>query len=142
MSNYSNYDEQEHRWEEEEEEEDEEEEKEPQHSFLLIGKSGRGKTTLVRRIVKTFGRKDRPVLALNDRTRDCPYQKVEWKNIKQLQNVSLLVEDVIGCRKPQFEALQELLNYSNHHLKVFLFGSRKIFCFGRTKQQKVSNLLG
>lgn len=117
MSTYSNDDGQEQRWAEEEAEE-ETDEKEPQHSFLLIGKSGSGKTTLVRRIVKTFGRKGRPVLALNDRTRDCPYPKVEWKNIKQLQDVSLLVEDVIGCRKPQFEALQELLNYSNHHLKV------------------------
>ena len=115
--------------EEEEEEEDEKHQREdergssdglepPQTTILILGRSGTGKSSLCQFLLKEFEEYGKPIRVLNDRTENCKYQKISWSQLAQLKHVALIVEDIISASPAQFRALQELLNFSNHHRKV------------------------
>jgi hypothetical protein len=89
-----------------------------QVAILVIGRSGSGKSYLTRSLIKQFGREGKKTYVVNDRTPDKRYHKIEWHQIPALRDCSLIVEDVINAKPPQFAMLLEVLNYKNHHDRV------------------------
>jgi GTPase SAR1 family protein len=83
--------------------------------ILILGKSKSGKSVLVRSLIDQFAHPKRPVYIVNDKTNDCPYEKLKWTQLEDLKNAALIFEDLIACSKIQFKTIQEMLNYYAHH---------------------------
>lgn len=90
----------------------------PLTCVLIIGQSFSGKSNLCRQLVKEFKKYRRPVYCLNDETRNCPYKRVEWTNVDQLERCGIVVEDVVGLNQRKFEILSHLLSWSCHHKSI------------------------
>jgi hypothetical protein len=57
----------------------------------------------------------RKVMALNYRSKPCPYTLTNWDSLMSLRRVALVIEDVIGISNAQYKLLAEMLSFSNHH---------------------------
>jgi GTPase SAR1 family protein len=99
-------------------------------SVLIIGKTGSGKTTLVRRILKRYWRDDstKEVYTLNVKSNE--YKLTNNNLIKditfeQLNSVPkksiIIVEDVISMTPFQAKALREAINYNAHHKRQKIY---------------------
>jgi nucleoside-triphosphatase THEP1 len=99
-------------------------------SVLIIGKTGSGKTTLVRRILKRFWKDtpDKEVYTVNVKSNE--YKLQNTSNIKditfeQLNTVPkksiIVVEDVISMTPFQAKALREAINFNAHHKRQRIF---------------------
>lgn len=93
-----------------------EEELEPEHTTVLIlGRSGTGKTALVRSLLAEFSQYDKAVHIVNDLTKKSKYIHTGWNEALQLRHVALVVEDVIQATPAQFKVLSQILNYKCSH---------------------------
>ena len=87
------------------------------HSFLS-GQSGSGKTTLSKSILASIAPKGRPVLVLNDHTKqelDHGWRRIGFEHLKDISHCALVVEDVLSATKQEFTDLKECLHFSVHH---------------------------
>jgi hypothetical protein len=94
--------------------------KREQVAILLLGLSGSGKSFLCRYLIDLFSPsgKAEKVYAVNDKTRDCTYEKLDWTQLHRVRRASVVVEDVISATPKQFKLLQELLNFGQHHKQI------------------------
>lgn len=99
-------------------------------SVLIIGKTGSGKTTLVRRILKRFWRDnpDKDVYTVNIKSNEYKLKSINAvKDItfEQLNTVPkrsvIIVEDVISMTNFQAKALREAINFNAHHKRQRIF---------------------
>jgi hypothetical protein len=94
-----------------------------QVAILLVGRSGSGKSVMCKALLEAFAPalergQEEVVYAVNDRTRDCPYRRINWEQLPQVANCSLVVEDIIGASNREVKLLQEVLNFAQHHRQV------------------------
>jgi hypothetical protein len=97
--------------------EEDEEEEENLITILIIGVSGSGKSYLVKSLIEQFTPKKRPIVTLNDRTKKCPYKKIEWHQLKDFPACAVVIEDVISIKPKHFELVQDLVSVRCHHEK-------------------------
>ena len=69
---------------------------------FIIGRSGTGKSNLVRNLLQQYQDFDKVVYMLNDRSRDCPYTKIQWHQLQEISNCILVVEDVMTATNKQY----------------------------------------
>jgi energy-coupling factor transporter ATP-binding protein EcfA2 len=92
---------------------------EPEHStFLILGRSGTGKSTLVRSLLAEFKDYSKTVYVLNDRSKKSRYVRISWSQLGELSHCAVLVEDIVTASSAQFRLLAELLNFSVHHKRL------------------------
>lgn len=98
----------------------------PYGSCLILGKSGTGKTTLLKNItdLQLKRREVKKLFVLNDRD----HQHSRGKSISALADLRLLpkhcmviLEDVISLKKKEEEFVRQLLNYDCHHKQIFAY---------------------
>lgn len=89
--------------------------KERQQTILVVGRSGSGKSFLIKRIAKNL---KRDVVVLNDNTLEPDFNRIDWADLPLLVGKCLVVEDLIGIDRHQVAILKRLLNWSNHHAQV------------------------
>jgi energy-coupling factor transporter ATP-binding protein EcfA2 len=87
----------------------------PQTAVLVIGRSGTGKTSLVKWLLKDVRK---PIFVVNDKTSNKSFTKIEWSQLPALRSCALVCEDIISATKPQVTAMQNLLSFGVHHSKV------------------------
>jgi hypothetical protein len=92
---------------------------EPEHStFLVIGRSGTGKSSLCRSLLAEFKHYSKTVYVLNDRSKRSKYVRISWSQIGDLHHCAVLVEDIVTASSTQFRLLAELLNFGVHHKRL------------------------
>jgi hypothetical protein len=86
---------------------------------MFVGETNSGKTTAVRQLLTAEGL---PVKIVNHRdpTEVLPdgYTRISWEDALKAKDCNLIVEDLIACKKPELEKLQEILNYTAHHQTI------------------------
>ena len=70
--------------------------------LLIIGKSKTGKSNLVRNLLQQYQEFDKVVYMLNDRSKNCPYTKIQWHQLQEISNCALVVEDVMTATNKQY----------------------------------------
>jgi ABC-type cobalamin/Fe3+-siderophores transport system ATPase subunit len=89
---------------------------EPEHTTcLVLGRSGTGKSTLVKSILAEFSEFGKPIYILNDHSRKSKYIHINWNQVKELNHCSLVIEDIIQATPAQFRILCEILSVKVHH---------------------------
>ena len=92
---------------------------EPEHTTcLVLGRSGTGKSTLVRSILAEFSHFGKPIYILNDHSRKSKYIHISWNQVNELNHCSLVIEDLVQCSPRQFKVLCEILNVKVHHHRL------------------------
>jgi energy-coupling factor transporter ATP-binding protein EcfA2 len=92
---------------------------EPEHStFLVIGRSGTGKSSLCRSLLAEFKHFSKTVYVLNDRSKRSKYVRISWSQLGELHHCAVLVEDIVTASSAQFRQLAELLNFGVHHKRL------------------------
>jgi hypothetical protein len=91
----------------------------PMATYLILGRSNTGKvrthtlrsthctsttndnyclqSNLVRALLKQYEAYQLPTLICNDRSRNCPYTRVEWHQLGQIRSCALIIEGVCVC---------------------------------------------
>ena len=102
------------------EDDDDSSDDEPEHStYLLVGRSNTGKSSLLKSLLKPFKEFQKPIYILNDRTRKkSPYIPIAWSQLAQVSHACLIVEDVVQATTQQYRQLGELLSFSVHHKRI------------------------
>ena len=86
-----------------------------QRAFLIIGRSGSGKSFLVNKLVKKFRNK---FVVVNDATGKSCFNSVDFSETSKLAKVGVIFEDLIDISKKQIGIIKKCLNYANHHRQV------------------------
>jgi len=102
------------------EEDDDSSDDEPEHStYLLVGRSNTGKSSLLKSLLKPFKEYQKPIYILNNRSRKkSPYIPIAWSQLGQVDHAALIVEDVVQATTQQYRQLGELLSVSVHHKRI------------------------
>ena len=87
--------------------------------LLIIGQSKSGKSTFARSIINRYCDENREVVVLNDKTRSKFFKKIDWKDLKNLSNKALIVEDIISCTPDQIVQLRTVLDFKGHHHQLW-----------------------
>jgi hypothetical protein len=85
-----------------------------QRAILCVGRSATGKTTIVKKLLKSCKR----VFVINEKTGDKTFQRASWDEATTLKKAALVVEDLIGASKQEFKLLQHLISFSGHHCSL------------------------
>ena len=94
------------------------EKNEPEHTAILIcGRSRTGKSTLIPFILRRFSQYNKPIYALNDKSKQKKYAKLDWSQIPALSDAALIVEDLIQVNTQQHRQLQYILSFKIHHAR-------------------------
>jgi hypothetical protein len=92
------------------------EEPEPPHSsYLIIGRSNAGKSTLVKSLFKHVKKK---ILVVNDYTNSRAFEKITWPQVPSVRSSALIFEDAVSCDKNQLKLMRQVLCFSMHHQAV------------------------
>jgi hypothetical protein len=85
--------------------------------WILVGKSGSGKTTAAKELVADSGL---PVHVVNGQPDDYGegYRDASWEDCSSLRDCCLIVDDVLSCSGAEFRTLQRVANFSGHHLNI------------------------
>ncbi len=86
---------------------------------MFVGATDSGKTYAARELLAAQSRL--PVKIVNDdrnpRREELPegHERVTWAEAAKARNCNVVVEDLIACKKHELAALQEILNWNQHH---------------------------
>jgi hypothetical protein len=84
-----------------------------QKAFLILGRSGTGKSVIAAHLAKM--NKGKKTVVINDTTGSRTFPHVRWEDAEKLNNVQVIFEDLVALTRSQSKTVQTFLSWHIHH---------------------------
>jgi hypothetical protein len=84
-----------------------------QKAYLILGRSGTGKSVIAAHLAKT--NKRAKTVVINDTTGSRTFPHVRWEDAEKLHDVQVIFEDLVALNRSQSKTVQTFLSWHIHH---------------------------